>query len=334
MPKSVALAISDGIPLLEVAAPCEIFGTKRRGLADSWYDFTVCGSHTAQIGGWFQAGRARPLSALAEADTVIVPACRSVVDGPSKELVDAVRAAHAAGARIVSICTGAFVLAAAGLLRGRRATTHWMHTDLLAARHPEVQVDRDVLYVDEGDVLTSAGKAAGLDLCLHIVRLDYGAAVANGLARILVMPPHRDGGQAQFVAPAAPRGQSAALGELLHWATARLDEPLTVPDLARHARMSTRTLNRRFTAATGMTPLQWLLSQRIYHAQQLLETTDHSIEQIAAQTGMGTATTLRRHFNRTVGVPPDTYRRTFRAGVLRQGNGVPRQGNGASRPGA
>ncbi|MFC8453797.1 helix-turn-helix domain-containing protein [Kitasatospora sp. NPDC057223] len=313
MPISVALAVTGEIPILEVAAPCEIFGVNRTDLADPWYDFTVCGSDSAHIGGWFRPEGSRSLDGLVRAHTVVVPAYRDVTRKPPADLVDAVRAAHEAGARVVSICTGAFVLAAAGLLDGRRATTHWLHTDLLAARYPEVKVDPSVLYIDEGSVLTSAGKAAGIDLCLHLVRLDHGAAVANALARRLVMPPYRDGGQAQFITPPVSSGRDHALAELLPWVTARLDKPLTVVDLARRARMSTRNLTRHFNAVTGTTPLQWLLTQRIYKAQVLLETSDCSIEQIAAQTGMGTAATLRRHFNRAVGVPPDTYRRTFHA---------------------
>ena len=170
-----------------------------------------------------------------------------------------------------------------------------------------------MIYIDDGDILTSAGKLTGIDLCLHIVRLDYGAAVANALARRLIMPPLRDGDQAQFIAPIAAQGTDHALAELLPWVRARLDEPLTVVDLARRVNMSTRTLTRHFNAVTGTTPLQWLMTQRIQQAQELLETSSDSIEQIAAQTGMGTAATLRRHFSRAVGVPPDTYRRTFRA---------------------
>lgn len=223
------------------------------------------------------------------------------------------RAAHEAGARIASLCTGAFVLAAAGLLDGRRATTHWAHTEALAERHPRVEVDPDVLYVDNGTVLTSAGKAAAMDLCLHLVRLDHGSAVANTVARRLVVPPHRDGGQAQFVTAPVPTREDHPLTDLLPWAVERLDQPLTVEDLARRARMSSRNLGRHFRAATGTTPLQWLLTQRIRRAQELLEATDDSVDAIAEATGMGTATTLRRHFNRTVGVPPDTYRRTFRS---------------------
>jgi AraC family transcriptional regulator, transcriptional activator FtrA len=309
--RSVALAVTGGMSLLEVAAPCDIFGVDRSDLADPWYEFAVCASPGARVGGWFEAISPYGLDRVASADTVIVPACRDVEPDPPAALVEAVRAAHEAGARIASICTGAFVLAAAGLLDGRRATTHWMHAELLARRHPRVQVDPDVLYIDHGDVLTSAGKAAGLDLCLHLVRSDHGSAVANALARRLVVPPHRPGGQAQFIPAPVPSGADGGLGGLLSWALERLDEPLTVTDMARTARMSERTLARQFRAATGTTPLQWLLTQRVHRAQELLETTDYSVEQVAARTGLGTAATLRRHFHRCIGVPPDTYRRSF-----------------------
>lgn len=217
---------------------------------------------------------------------------------------------------MASLCTGAFVLAAAGLLDGKRATTHWAHTRELSRRHPNITVDPDVLYVDNGSVLTSAGKAAAMDLCLHLVRLDHGSTIANKIARRLVVPPHRDGGQAQFIATPVPEPRNHPLTDLFPWVLARLDQPLTVEDLARQARMSSRHLGRHFKQVTGTTPLQWLHTQRIRHAQELLETTDDTVDTIASTTGMGTATTLRRHFARTVGVPPDTYRRTFRAQPL------------------
>ncbi|MFB9680904.1 helix-turn-helix domain-containing protein [Streptosporangium vulgare] len=308
---SVALALYDEALLFEAAAACEVFGVDR-GLADPWYDFRACGPRQARLGGWLRVDTPHGLDALADADTVIVPACGDVDAAPPADLVDAVRAAHDRGARLVSLCTGAFVLAAAGVLDGRRATTHWEHTAALAARYPRVQVDPDVLYIDEGSVLTSAGKAAGMDLCLHIVTADHGAAVANELARRLVVPARRAGGQAQFVALPAAADSGHALAALLHWASGRLDQPLTVSDLARRANMSTRNLTRRFTAATGVTPLRWLHTQRVHRAQELLETTGDSIEHIAARTGMGTAATLRRHFHRALGVPPETYRNTFR----------------------
>ncbi|HTF48976.1 MAG TPA: helix-turn-helix domain-containing protein [Pseudonocardia sp.] len=309
---SVALAVTDGIPLFELGVPCAVFGVDRPDLVDPWYDLVVCAPPGARVGGWFRAETPHGLDELAAADTVIVPACHDIVDNPPADLVDAVRAAHLAGARVASICTGAFVLAAAGLLDGRRATTHWMHAALLAQRYPKVEVDPGVLYIDDGSVLTSAGKAAGIDLCLHMVRTDHGTAVANALARRLVVAPHRAGGQAQFIASPMPPAHDHGLAELLAWAVAHLDQPITVSDLADRAHMSTRNLSRQFTAATGATPLRWLLTQRIHHARQLLENTEESIDQIAGRVGMGSAATLRRHFNRTVGVPPDAYRRTFR----------------------
>jgi AraC family transcriptional regulator, transcriptional activator FtrA len=308
---SVALAVADGTPLFELAAACEVFGADR-GLADTWYDFAVCGPDGAQVGGWLTAGIGHGLAALADADTVIVPSCRDVAEPPPPELVDAVRAAHRAGARVASLCTGAFALAEAGLLDGRRATTHWAHTALLHERYPAVRVDADVLYIDDGDVLTSAGKAAGMDLCLHLVRTDYGTAVANALARSLVVPPHRPGGQAQFIPAPVAHGPDHVLADLLPWALERLEHPLTVRDLARQAGMSARNLARHFHAVTGTSPLRWLLTQRVGRAQELLETSNLSVEQIASRTGMGTATTLRRHFGRQLGIPPETYRRTFR----------------------
>lgn len=309
---TVALAVTDGMLHFELSVAHEVFGTAPAGVPGPWYDLVVCGPGTVRAGR-FRLEPDHGLDRLPYADTVIVPGWADIDEEPPADLLDAVRAAHEAGARVASLCTGAFVLAAAGLLDGLRATTHWAHTRVLAERHPRVTVDPDVLYVDNGSVLTSAGKAAALDLCLHLVRLDHGATVTNTLARRLVVPPHRHGGQAQFVATPVPAPGNHPLAALLPWVLERLDQPLTVEDLARRARMSSRNLGRHFRSVTGTTPLQWLLTQRIRHAQELLETTDDGIDSIAAATGMGTATTLRRHFNRTVGVPPDTYRRTFRA---------------------
>ncbi|MFF0426558.1 helix-turn-helix domain-containing protein [Streptomyces sp. NPDC004520] len=309
---TLALAVTDGMLHFELSLAYEVFASAPDAVDVPWYDVALCGPGPARV----ERFRMEPdhgLDRLPHADTVVVPGWADVDEEPPAELVDAVRAAHEAGARVASLCTGAFVLAAAGLLDGRRATTHWAHTAALAARYPCVDVDPDVLYVDNGTVLTSAGKAAAMDLCLHLVRLDHGSAVANAVARRLVVPPHRDGGQAQFVTAPVPARDDHPLTELLPWAAARLDQPLTVEDLARRARMSSRHLARHFRAATGTTPLRWLLTQRVRRAQELLEATDASVDAIAEATGMGTATTLRRHFNRTVGVPPDTYRRTFRA---------------------
>ncbi|KOU73252.1 AraC family transcriptional regulator [Streptomyces sp. MMG1533] len=309
---TVALAVTDGMLHFELSVAYEVFGAAPVGVTDPWYDVALCGPDAVQVGR-FRLEPDHGLDRLRRADTVIVPAWADVDEDPPADLVDAVRAAHDAGARVASLCTGAFVLAAAGLLDGKRATTHWAHTGVLAARYPRVEVDPDVLYVDNGSVLSSAGKAAALDLCLHLVRLDHGSSTANAVARRLVVPPHRAGGQAQFVTAPVPARDDHPLAALFPWVLERLDHPLTVEDLARRARMSSRTLGRHFRAATGTTPLQWLLTQRIRRAQELLETTDDSVDAIATATGMGTSTTLRRHFNRTVGVPPDTYRRTFRA---------------------
>lgn len=309
--RTVAVAVTDGMLHFELSVAYEVFGSAPADVTGPWYRLLGCGPGTVRAGG-FRLEPDHGLDRLPTADTVIVPGWADVDVEPPGDLVDAVRAAHRAGARVASLCTGAFVLAAAGLLDGRRATTHWAHTGALAARYPRVQVDPDVLYVDNGSVLTSAGKAAAMDLCLHLVRLDRGSAVANAVARRLVVPPHRAGGQAQFVPSPVPAQENHPLAELFPWAIERLDHPLTVEDLARRAAMSSRNLGRQFRSVTGTTPLQWLLTQRIRRAQELLETTDGSVEAIAAATGMGTGTTLRRHFNRTVGVPPDTYRRTFR----------------------
>ncbi|MEV0782593.1 helix-turn-helix domain-containing protein [Streptomyces sp. NPDC050423] len=306
------MAVVDGMLHFELALACEVFGADMTGVADAWYRLSVCGPSAVRVGR-FRLEPDHGLDHLRHADTVIVPGWADIGQDPPAELIDAVRAAHGAGARVASLCTGAFVLAAAGLLDGKRATTHWAHTRELSERHPRVTVDPDVLYVDNGSVLTSAGKAAAMDLCLHLVRLDHGASIAKTLARRLVVPPHRDGGQAQFVTTPVPAPGNHPLAELLPWAIQRLDHPLTVEDLARQARMSSRNPGRRFRAVTGTTPLQWLLAQRIHHAQELLENTDDTIDAIATAAGMGTATTLRRHFGRTVGVPPDTYRRTFRS---------------------
>ncbi|MFD0412428.1 helix-turn-helix domain-containing protein [Streptomyces sp. NPDC127108] len=310
--ETVALAVTDGMMPFELSVAYEVFGSAPPSVPGPWYDLTVCGTGAVRVGR-FTLEPDEGLDRIRRADTVIVPAWADVDIAPPADLIAAVRAAHEAGARVASLCTGAFVLAAAGLLDQKRATTHWAHTDVLAERYPEVEVDADVLYVDSGSVLTSAGKAAALDLCLHLVRVDRGSSTANAVARRLVVPPHRDGGQAQFVATPVPTQSHHPLAALFAWAVERLDQPLTVEDLAGRAGMSSRHLTRHFRAATGTTPLQWLLTQRIHRAQELLETTDDSVDAVAEATGMGTATTLRRHFNRTVGVPPDTYRRTFRA---------------------
>ncbi|CAM03792.1 helix-turn-helix domain-containing protein [Saccharopolyspora erythraea] len=309
---SVALAITEGMSLFEIAIPCAVFGAPKPHAAQSWYELTVCAASGAPVGTWFRAETRHGLDELAAADTVVVPACDEAIEAAPADLVEAVQVAHGRGARVASICTGAFVLAAAGLLDGRRATSHWMYAERLAERYPRVDVDPSVLYIDDGDVLTSAGQAAGIDLCLHLVRADHGAAVANALARRLVVSPHREGGQAQFIANPLPARDGRGLSALLDWAMDHLHEPLTVADLARQANTSPRNLGRQFLSATGTSPLRWLLAQRMRRAQELLETTDAGIDQIAERVGLGTAATLRRHFNRTIGVSPTAYRRGFR----------------------
>ena len=306
---NVAIALADRMSLLEVASAYEIFA---RAASRRHYTIKTCGPATTTIGSWLHAECDEQLDGLLTADTVIVPACDNENRTQPADLVDAVRAAYDAGARVVSICTGAFTLAAAGLLNGKRATTHWLHAPRLAEQYPLVDVDPGVLYVDEETVLTSAGKTAGIDLCLYLVRKDIGVSVANALARELVMPPHRDGGQAQFIAPVEVKDEDDVMTRVRTWATESLRQPLTVADMAAYAHMSPRQLHRRFLATTGTAPLQWLHSQRVFEAQSLLETTDLSVERIAARTGMGTGANLRRHFGKHVGVSPDTYRRTFR----------------------
>ncbi len=309
----VAAVIVDDVSPFEMAVPCEVFGIDRSDLVDPWYEFRLCAGVPTPVRTALGFGIDTPfgLDALDWADTVIVvpTSRRSYPDG----LLDALRRSHARGARIVSICTGAFVLAAAGLLDGRRVTTHWMNADELAEAYPTVSVDPNVLYIDDGDIATSAGTASGIDLCLHLVRKDHGAEVANAVARRMVVPPHREGGQAQYIQyPMVSADEDDdLLDDSLRWARERLSEPITVEQLARHAAMSPRTFARRFHDATGTTPHQWLTSERVRLAQGLLESTDRSIERVATDTGFGTATNMRQHFQRFLGVSPGRYRDAF-----------------------
>ena len=311
----IALAMPESAMLYETAIASEIFGVDRAELSPNgeWYDFVV-GTVDGAAHPWLPGLPTASYAEIARVDTVVVPSTDDPDAVPDDALVQALVEAHQRGARVVSLCTGAFVLAAAGILDGRVATTHWMHADDLARRYPQVDVRADVLYVDDGDVLTSAGKTAALDLCVHLVRRDLGAATANGIARRLVVPAHRHGGQAQFISPPAEPRVPEGLAPTLEWARTRLDQPLTVQDLARHAGLSTRQLARRMQAELQAGPLDWLHQQRIARAQELLERTDASVEQVAASSGMGTAATLRRHFHRAVGVTPTAYRATFRYG--------------------
>jgi transcriptional regulator GlxA family with amidase domain len=312
---TVAAVINEGCLTFDLAVPCEVFGWDRSCLGVDWYDFKVVAADPPPIRTvtGFTIDTPHRLDALADADTIVVPGWSDPDVPPSTELVAALRDARDRGARLVSICIGAFVLAAAGLLDGRSATTHWAYADRFRARFPRVRLDPKVLYVDDGQVLTSAGTAAGMDLCLHLVRLDHGAEVANGVARMVVMPPHREGGQAQYIdQPIAAPGRGSEIHATLEWALARLYEPLSVDRLAEHALMSPRTFARRFRQVTGTTPGEWLTDQRVNLARRMLETTDQTIDWIAHRCGFASAATLRHHFSQRVGTSPRSYRFTFR----------------------
>jgi transcriptional regulator GlxA family with amidase domain len=309
----VATVVMEGVHPFEMSVPCEVFGLDRPEVVYPWpYELIVVSVHGTEplrTHNGFTIQTPYTLDDLERADTIVIPAWPNVDQPPAADLVRVLRDAHARGARLLSFCSGAFVLAYAGLLDGKRATTHWMYTDAMAARFEHVQVDRNVLYVDEGDVLTAAGTAAAIDLCLHVIRQDLGAEAANIVARRMVVPPHRDGGQAQFVQAPVP---TCPAEDPLDWAIEQLDEPLSVEALARRAVMSPRTFARRFRDVTGTTPHQWLLRQRVLHAQRLLETTDEPVERVARRCGFSSAAVLREHFTRIVGTSPLTYRRTFR----------------------
>jgi transcriptional regulator GlxA family with amidase domain len=310
---TVAVLALDGVIPFDLATPIEVFARTRLPSGDAPYRVRICGTGEAIDAGAFTLRPPWGLAALAAADTIVLPG-RDTLRPVPDEVLDALRRAAAAGARIASICSGAFILAATGLLDGRRATTHWAAAAELAARHPRVDVDPDVLYVDNGQLLTSAGAAAGLDLCLHLIRRDHGSAVAAQAARLSVMPLEREGGQAQFIRhdqPPAPRG--SILEPVLSWMEENCAEELTLRDIATHASMSTRTLNRRFREQTGTTPLQWLLRARVRQAQHLLEATSHPVERIAREVGFGSTTAFRDRFRRVVGTSPHGYRTTFRA---------------------
>src|SRR5215212_684986 len=313
-PRSVAAVVLNGVHPFELGVACEVFGLDRPELGVPWYRFKVCAAEPSPLrtGAGFLLDTPYGLADLADVDTLVFTHWRSPDEPVPQSLLDAVRAAHARGARLLSICSGVFVLAAAGLLDGRPATTHWRYTDDLVRLYPTIDVRPDVLYVDNGQVLTSAGSAAGIDLCLHLVRQDYGAEIANAVARRMVVAAHRDGGQAQFVErPVSPDAGDDALGRATGWALEHLDEPLSVEQLADRAGMSPRTFARRFRAAHGTTPYRWLLTQRLLLARRLLETTDWPIERIAEHAGFGTAAALRVHFRREVTISPLAYRRLF-----------------------
>ncbi|WP_326594640.1 GlxA family transcriptional regulator [Streptomyces sp. NBC_01803] len=296
----------------ELACASEVFGIAPPD-APPRYSFRVCAERPGLLptGAGYTMLVEAGLSALREADTVVVPG-RQPPDAPvSPDVAEALRGAHRRGARIVAICTGAFVLAQTGLLDGRRATTHWRSAARFAAAFPEVHVDPDVLFVDHGDVATSAGTGAGIDLCLHLVRSEHGAAYAAGIARRMVLPPHREGSQLQYAAQPAPARADESLAPLLEWATSHLDTRLTLDHLAERAGLSSRTLARRFTEQLGTSPGQWLLAQRLDAARILLEQTDLPVEAVATRVGLASAVNLRRRFRTHLGTTPGAYRRTF-----------------------
>ncbi|MFJ5773586.1 GlxA family transcriptional regulator [Streptomyces sp. NPDC093094] len=314
----VAVLALDGVIPFDLSAPIDAFGWARLPDGRAPYDVRVCSVREGEEvrAGAFTLRAPYGLDLLAEADTIVLPGVQDPPEVLPPGVAEALRAAAANGTRIASVCVGAFLFAATGLLDGLRATTHWLAAPDLAARHPEVTVDPNVLYVDNGQFLTSAGAAAALDMCLHMVRKDYGSAVAAHTARLSVMPLEREGGQAQFIAhdlPPAPSG--ATLEPLLHWLEAHCDRDLTLDDIASRAGMSTRTLNRRFRDQTGTTPLQWLHRARIRRAQHLLETTSYPVERIALQSGFGSPTAFRERFRRVAGTSPLAYRRAFRTGA-------------------
>ena len=316
MHRVVVLAL-DGVVAFDLATPLEVFARVRLADGSAPYDVRVCAPAPEVDARAFTVKVAHGLEALDDADTIVLPGCHEPADGVPDVVVARLRRAARRGTRIASICTGAFVLAATGLLDERRATTHWAGAELLAKMHPEVEVDPEVLYVDNGQFLTSAGAAAGLDLCLHLIRRDFGSAVAAGAARLSVMPLERDGGQAQFIVheqPPAPRG--SVLEPLLVWLAESAGRDVTLAEIAGRAGMSTRTLNRRFREQTGTTPLQWLPRARIRQAQHLLETTTDPVDRIGGRVGFGSPTAFRDRFKRIVGTSPHDYRRAFRSANL------------------
>ncbi|RZS45013.1 AraC family transcriptional activator FtrA [Herbihabitans rhizosphaerae] len=311
---SVSVLAYDGMSSFETGIVIEVFGLVWPELDVPSYRLTVCTERPepVRVIGGATLSTPHGLDEFAAADTVIVPSIKDVHEEPSPELIAALRLAHQRGARMVSICSGAFALAAAGLLDGRTVTTHWRYADTLRLRFPTVKVDPNPLYVDDGDVFTSAGCAAGMDLCLHLVRKDFGAAAANAIARRLVVPPHRDGGQAQYIeSPVGVESDDDRVAATMEWVLRNLTEEITVPVLAEMAAMSTRTYLRHFTRCTGTSPIRWLITQRVQASLPLLETTRTPVEKIASAVGFDSVVTFRHHFTKAMHTSPTAYRRTF-----------------------
>jgi len=320
-PHAVAVLAVDGVVAFDLGTPSQVFGAAVGPDDELLYHTLTCsaGARPVATSAGFDAAVAHGLDAVGRACTVVVPGPAGGSDAAhgrvDDAVLDALRSAALRGARIVSICTGAFVLAAAGLLDGRPATTHWRYADRFSRLFPSVRLDPDVLFVDDGDILTSAGVAAGIDLCLHIVRRDHGAQVANRAARRCVVAPLRAGGQAQFIEHPLPERDATSLAAVRAWALHRLEAPLGLPDLAAQAGVSVRTLTRRWRAETGQSPLRWLLMQRVQLARELLEGTDLPVEQVARRAGLGSAASMRAHLQAALGQSPTLYRRAFRASV-------------------
>ncbi|BBC33089.1 AraC family transcriptional regulator [Streptomyces graminofaciens] len=315
MLQNVAVVLLDGVHPFELGVVCEVFGLDRSDEGLPVYDFAVTSAEgpTLSTHAGFTISTPYGLDRLEEADLIVVPAGESFVRRiyPA-DLLDSLRRAADRGARVLSVCSGVFVLGAAGLLDGRRCTVHWKQADELTRQYPRAIVEPDVLYVDADPVITSAGTASGIDACLHLVRKEQGPEVANKIARRMIVPPHRDGGQAQYIERPLPRTQCDTVGEVLVWMEQHLDEEVTVEQLAARAHMSPRTFARRFQQETGTTPYRWILRQRVLLAQRLLEATDETMDAIAWRTGFGTAAALRHQFVRSLGTTPQAYRRAFR----------------------
>ncbi|MFD4575017.1 GlxA family transcriptional regulator [Streptomyces sp. NPDC058417] len=315
MLQNVAVILLNGVHPFELGVVCEVFGIDRSDEGLPVYDFAVASAEgpTLTTHAGFTVGVSHGLDRLETADLIAVPAGETyAVREYPPEMLDALRRAVDRGTRVLSVCSGAFVLAAAGLLDGRRCAVHWRHADQLARMYPRVTVEPDVLYVDEDPVITSAGTAAGIDACLHLVRKEQGPEVANRIARRMVVPPHRDGGQAQYIERPLPAAPCDTVGEVLGWMEQHLDQEVTVEQLAARAHMAPRTFARRFQQETGTTPYRWILRQRVLLAQRLLEATDETVDAIAWRTGFGTAAALRHQFVRALDTTPNAYRRTFR----------------------
>ncbi|MBX3078906.1 MAG: helix-turn-helix domain-containing protein [Cryobacterium sp.] len=311
MLKNIVVLAIPGIAPFEFGVICEVFGVDRSESGGPTFDFTIAtakpGRVPTNLG--FDMVVEEDLSAASEADLIAVPA--HALDGVDEAYLDVIRAAEKRGAWVLSVCSGAFVLAQAGILDGRRSTTHWMYTDKLAERYPHTEVDPEVLFVEDRGVVTSAGTASGIDAALHIVRKELGASAANVIARRMVIPPQRDGGQSQYIEAPIVACKSDSLAPITDWMVQHLDEELSVDELAKRALMSSRTFARKFRAETGTTPAAWLNRQRLLRAQQLLEQTDFGLEQVASEAGFGIAAVMRHHFVKTLQTTPAAYRRTF-----------------------